>query len=32
MIKTIIFDIGGVLAGFDWRTFYEGQGLSLIHI
>lgn len=25
MIKTIIFDIGGVLAGFDWRTFYEGQ-------
>ena len=26
MIKTIIFDIGGVLAGFDWRTFYEGQG------
>ena len=28
MIKTIIFDIGGVLAGFDWRTFYEGQGFG----
>lgn len=26
MIKTIIFDIGNVLAGFDWRSFYEGQG------
>ena len=28
MIKTIIFDIGGVLAGFDWRTFYEWQGFG----
>lgn len=26
MIKAIIFDIGNVLAGFDWRSFYEGQG------
>lgn len=28
MIKTIIFDIGNVLAGFDWRSFYEGQGFD----
>lgn len=26
MIKTIIFDIGNVLAGFDWRSFLEKQG------
>lgn len=26
MIRTIIFDIGNVLAGFDWRSFYENQG------
>lgn len=26
MIKTIIFDIGNVLAGFDWRSFYKGFG------
>lgn len=26
MIKTVIFDIGNVLAGFDWREFYERQG------
>lgn len=28
MIKTIIFDIGNVLAGFDWRSFYAGQGFD----
>lgn len=28
MIKTIIFDIGNVLAGFDWRTFFENQGFE----
>lgn len=26
MIKTIIFDIGNVLAGFDWRSFYKKHG------
>lgn len=26
MIKTIIFDIGNVLAGFEWRSFYKNQG------
>lgn len=26
MIKTIIFDIGNVLAGFDWRSFYKRFG------
>lgn len=26
MIKTILFDIGNVLAGFDWRTFYAKRG------
>jgi len=28
MIRTIIFDIGNVLAGFDWRSFYEKQGFD----
>lgn len=28
MIKTIIFDIGNVLAGFDWWEFYKGFGFS----
>lgn len=26
MIKNIIFDIGNVLAGFSWKTFYTGFG------
>ncbi len=26
MIRTVIFDIGNVLAGFDWRSFYARQG------
>ncbi len=26
MIRTIIFDIGNVLAGFDWQDFYESFG------
>lgn len=26
MIRTIVFDIGNVLAGFDWRSFFEKQG------
>lgn len=28
MIKTVIFDIGNVLAGFDWHTFLEEQGFA----
>lgn len=28
MIRTIIFDIGNVLAGFDWQGFYEKQGFD----
>ena len=26
MIKTVIFDIGNVLAGFDWYNFYKSFG------
>lgn len=26
MIRTIIFDIGNVLAGFEWRSFFAKQG------
>lgn len=28
MIKTIIFDIGNVLAGFDWKEYYESRGYT----
>lgn len=28
MIKTVIFDIGNVLAGFDWKNFYLKFGYS----
>ncbi|MDO4291783.1 MAG: HAD family phosphatase [Eubacteriales bacterium] len=28
MIRTVIFDIGNVLAGYVWRSFFEKQGIS----
>ena len=28
MIRTVIFDIGNVLAGFDWYSFFRKQGFS----
>lgn len=28
MIKTIIFDIGNVLAGFEWKTYFQKFGYS----
>ena len=28
MIKTVIFDIGNVLVGFDWYDFYKNQGFD----
>lgn len=28
MIKTIIFDIGNVLADFTWREYYESMGYT----
>ena len=28
MIKTIIFDIGNVLAGFEWYNFYKSFGFD----
>ncbi len=28
MIRTIIFDIGNVLAAFDWHTFFKEQGFG----
>ena len=28
MIKSIVFDIGNVLAGFEWKAFYAGFGFS----